>query len=391
MHRFYYNHNNYMNNNIDINPFVIGKYLSGEYFCDREQETSFLIKQILNGRNVTLIADRRIGKSGLISHVFNQPEIQNTYHTIVVDLYATGSLAELVHAFSNEVYRTVKQQSSWLDKFFQVISSLRVGFKMDVITGSPSFDIGLGDIVTPEMTLEQIFSFLEMSDRPCLIAFDEFQQITIYPETNIEALLRTHIQRCTKTQFIFSGSRKHLMAQMFLSPAKPFYQSTINMGLEPIPKATYLDFAKRMFMKGNKQIADQAVEQVYDLCRGITWYMQMILNELYAMSKQDTLCTVDYIDEALRNVVQVQVLSYRELLATIPTRQKSLLYAISKEHGAKNITSSALIQKHKLASASSVQSALKGLVEKDIVIERDSIWRVYDVFFEQYIASMFDL
>ena len=391
MHRFYYNHNNYMNNNIDINPFVIGKYLSGEYFCDREQETSFLIKQILNGRNVTLIADRRIGKSGLISHVFNQPEIQNTYHTIVVDLYATGSLAELVHAFSNEVYRTVKQQSSWLDKFFQVISSLRVGFKMDVITGSPSFDIGLGDIVTPEMTLEQIFSFLEMSDRPCVIAFDEFQQITNYPEKNIEALLRTHIQRCTKTQFIFSGSRKHLMAQMFLSPAKPFYQSTINMGLEPIPKATYLDFAKRMFMKGNKQIADQAVEQFYDLCRGITWYMQMILNELYAMSKQDTLCTVDYIDEALRNVVQVQVLSYRELLATIPTRQKSLLYAISKEHGAKNITSSAFIQKHKLVSASSVQSALKGLVEKDIVIERDSIWRVYDVFFEQYIASMFDL
>ncbi len=380
-----------MNNNIDINPFVIGKYLSGEYFCDREQETSFLIKQILNGRNVTLIADRRIGKSGLISHVFNQPEIQNTYHTIVVDLYATGSFAELVHAFSNEVYRSVKQQSSWLDKFFQVISSLRVGFKMDVITGSPSFDIGLGDIVTPEMTLEQIFSFLEMSDRPCVIAFDEFQQITNYPEKNIEALLRTHIQRCTKTQFIFSGNRKHLMAQMFLSPAKPFYQSTINMGLEPIPKATYLDFAKRMFMKGDKLIADQTVEQVYDLCRGITWYMQMILNELYAMSKQDTLCTVDYIDEALRNVVQVQALSYRELLATIPTRQKSLLYAISKEHGAKNITSSAFIQKHKLVSSSSVQSALKGLVEKDIVMEHDSIWRVYDVFFEQYIASMFDL
>jgi hypothetical protein len=231
---------------------------------------------------------------------------------------------------------------------------------------------------------------LELADRPCVIAFDEFQQITNYPEKNIEALLRTHIQQCSKTRFIFSGSRKHLMAQMFLSPAKPFYQSTINMGLEAIPKATYMEFAKRMFVKGNKQISDQAVDQVYDLCRGITWYMQMILNELYAMTRTGTLCTAEYIDEALRNVVRVQELSYRELLASIPTRQKSLLYALSKEHGAKNITSSAFIQKHKLVSASSVQSALRGLVEKDIVMERDSIYWVYDVFLEQYITSMFN-
>jgi hypothetical protein len=118
--------------------------------------------------------------------------------------------------------------------------------------------------------------------------------------------------------------------------------------------------------------------------------MQMILNELYAMTRTGTLCTAEYIDEALRNVVRVQELSYRELLASIPTRQKSLLYALSKEHGAKNITSSAFIQKHKLVSASSVQSALRGLVEKDIVMERDSIYWVYDVFLEQYITSMFN-
>ena len=112
-----------MNDNLDINPFVIGKYLSNEYFCDREQETDFLTKQISNGRNVTLIADRRIGKSGLISHVFAQTQMQKSYYTIVVDLYATGSLTEMVHAISNEVYRCVEQQSkSWRDMFFQIIS-----------------------------------------------------------------------------------------------------------------------------------------------------------------------------------------------------------------------------------------------------------------------------
>ena len=376
-----------MNNN-RVNPFVIGKYLSKEYFCDRENETAFLVKQVSNGRNVTLIADRRIGKSGLISHVFAQPEISKQFYTIAVDLYATGSLAEMVHAFSGEVYRAVNQQSqSWLDKFFQVISSLRVGFKMDVVTGAPTFDIGLGDITAPEMTLEQIFAFLETADRPCIVAFDEFQQIANYPEKNIEALLRTHIQRCKKTLFIFSGSRKHMMTQMFLSPSKPFYQSTINMGLEPIPCATYIEFAQRMFALGNKQIESEAVEQVYALCRGITWFMQMLLNEMYSLTKEGERCDADYIDVALRNVVQVQEPFYREVLAALPLKQKTLLFAILKENGAENITSGAFVQKYKLGSASSVQAAMKGLVEKDLVTENNGIWFVYDIFLAQYILN----
>lgn len=376
-----------MSNN-PINPFVIGKYLSEKYFCDREQETEFLKKQILNGRNVTLIADRRIGKSGLISHVFAQPEMQKQFYTIVVDLYATGSLADMVYTFSNEVYRSVQQQSqSWLDKFFQVISSLRVGFKLDPVTGSPAFDIGLGDITTPEMTLEQVFAFLETSGKPCIVAFDEFQQVSNYPEKNIEALLRTQIQRCKKTQFIFSGSRKHLMTQMFLSPSKPFYQSTINMGLEPIPRETYIDFAKRMFVLGNKQVTDEAVKLVYDLCRGITWYMQMLLNEMFALTSIGGECKPDIVTEALHSVVQVQEPFYREILAALPIKQKSLLYALVKENGAENITSGAFIQKHKLVSSSSVQSAIKGLCEKDIVIETDGIWRIYDIFLLQYLLN----
>ena len=371
-----------------LNPFVIGKYLSQEYFCDREQETAFMLKQIRNGRNVTLIADRRIGKSGLIDHVFAQPEIEKQFYTIVVDLYATGNLSEMVHVLSNEVYRSVKQQSkSWFDKFFQIISSLRVGFKMDVITGAPTFDIGIGDISSPQMTLEQIFDYLEESDKPCVVALDEFQQIANYPEKNIEALLRTYIQRCKKTQFIFLGSRKHMMTQMFLSPSKPFYQSTINTGLEPISRDTYVGFAQRMFGLGNKQVTTEAVGQVYDLCRGITWYMQMLLNEMFTLTKPNTLCETECIEDALRNVIQIQEAFFREILAALPTKQKSLLFAIMKEKQVENITSGAFVRKHKLVSASSVQSALKGLVEKDLVVEQDGVWRIYDIFLENYLLS----
>lgn len=86
------------------NPFVVGKYLSDKYFCDRVTETEFLRKQIENGRQVALISPRRLGKSGLILHFFKQPDILEHYHVFYVDIYATTSLAEFVYELGKEIY-----------------------------------------------------------------------------------------------------------------------------------------------------------------------------------------------------------------------------------------------------------------------------------------------
>ena len=369
-----------------INPFVIGKYVSVEYFCDREEETELLRKQLINGRNVTLVSDRRIGKSGLISHLFAQQDIREQFYTVSIDLYSTGSLAEMVCMFSDAVYRTVqKHTSSWKDKFFQVISSLRVGFKLDPLSASPTLDVGVGDVPAPAMTLEQIFAFLELADKPCIVAFDEFQQITNYDERNVEALLRTHIQLCQRTHFIFAGSRKHLMAQMFLSPAKPFYQSTMNLALEPIAKDIYTDFACAMFRKASKELDRAAAERIYDMFHGITWYMQVMMNEMFTLTAVGQTCSTDSIDTAMQNIVRLQEPFYRELLSAMPSKQKALLYAIAKEGNAVGLTSAEFISRHSLSSASSVQAAMRGLREKDLVTEENNTSRIYDVFMEQYI------
>ena len=221
------------------NPFVVGKYLSDAYFCDRTEETAFLTKQIENGRDVALISPRRMGKSGLIQHFFNQITIKEQFQVFYVDIYATTSLSEFVYLLGKELYSKLKSHTQlWQDKFFQIVKSLRMGFKIDSMTGQPTFDLGLGDIQTPVTTLDEIFEYIEQSEKPCIIAIDEFQQIGEYTEKNIEALLRTKIQQCHRSQFIFAGSKRHLMSNMFNSPAKPFYQSAISMGLDPIPVTT---------------------------------------------------------------------------------------------------------------------------------------------------------
>ncbi len=370
------------------NPFVVGKYLSDKYFCDRESETEFLRKQIINGRNVALISPRRLGKSGLIHHLFNQPDICDHYYVFFVDIYATSSLAEFVYLLGKEIYEVLKPLSTvWKEKFFQLIASLRVGFKLDPITGLPGLDLGLGDIHSPETTLDEIFRYLAEADRPCIIAIDEFQQIQTYQEKNVEALLRTKIQQSQTTQFVFAGSKRHIMSNMFSSPAKPFYQSAISMGLEAIPMDTYADFAIRLFEERGKSVEREAIEKVWKLYDGYTWFVQMMMNELFALTPENACCRASMIGEARKNIILSQEGSYKDLLAIVPPKQKTVLQAIAKEGTAKKVTSGAFIKKYNLNSASSVQAAIKLLLKNDIITATDEGYRIYDYFFSDWLAT----
>lgn len=368
------------------NPFVLGKDIPEELFCDRDEETRTLVKQINNGRNVAVISHRRLGKSGLIHHLFKQDDIASTYYTFYVDLYATSSLADFVQAFSNEVYQSLKSQSSrFLEKFFAMMQSLRVGYTVDSMTGDSTFHIGVGEIHSPQSTLSEIFAYLEAADKPCLVAIDEFQQVGEYNESNIEALLRTHIQRCSNTSFIFSGSKRHTMSNMFNSPAKPFYNSAISMGLTPIPIDTYTDFTTRMFSERGKNIEAEVVHKVYEKYEGYTWFVHMLMNELFSMTNHGDTCTPDYISHAEDSILRLQEVSYESTLSMLPAKQKQVLIAIASEGLAQNVTSSAFIKNHSLPSTSSLQTALKALVDKSIVMRTEQGYRLEDFFFAEWL------
>ena len=375
-----------MKNNEISNPFVIGKYVSPDYFCDREEETAFLMKQIHNGRNTALIAPRRLGKTGLIHHLFAQDEIKEQYYSFFVDIYATSSLSEFTYLFGNTIYKQLKPlRTQWTEKFFQIITSLRAGFKLDALTGEPTFDIGIGEIEQPQTTLDEIFTYLEAADKPCIVAIDEFQQIMKYGEKNIEALLRTKIQECKQTIFIFSGSQRHLMSEMFNSPSKPFYQSVISVGLKPLERQTYISFSQKQFLQYSRNIDPVLVGMVYDEFEGTTWYMQMMMNELFALTDKGEKCEVGMLETAKRNVIVTQEMNYKETLQQVPTKQKPVLLALAKEQIAVNAMSGSFVKKYGLSSASSVQSALKGLMEKDLITRTEKGYRIYDYFFAEWL------
>jgi len=372
------------------NPFIISGYESPSYFCDREEETTDLVRYVTNGRNVAVISTRRMGKTGLIRHCFQQSIIKDRYFTFFVDIYATGSLREFVFALGKEIFEELKPMGKkFTDQFFSIITSLRAGFRLDSVSGEPSFEIGLGDIQEAHATLEEIFSYLEQANKPCIVAIDEFQQIEHYAEGNVEAILRTLIQKCKNTNFIFAGSQHHIMSNLFLSPSRPFYQSVSMMHLDCISLSSYTEFVCHHFNGNHRGIEKAIIEKIYTQFEGHTWYLQIMFNELFSLTEVGGVCSLSLFDEALTNLISAQEFTFQEILYRLPEKQKEILIAISKEGKAYAVTSGDFIRKYKLHTPSSVQSALKYLIDKDLVTQEKTVYQVYDRFFGIWIKRLF--
>ena len=360
------------------NPFLVTGYHSPEYFCDRRQETETMIQALYNGRNVTLIAPRRMGKTGLVKHVFyklreQEPDIVTFY----MDIYSTQALGDFIRLFASTVLgRLDSVPQKALGRVGKFIKSCRPVFTFDELTGQPKVTI---DIVpsSEEATLREIFDYLRSSEKRCYIAIDEFQQIAEYPEKGAEALLRSYIRFVPNINFIFAGSKQHIMQQMFHSAKRPFYQSTQTQVIDRIARDEYYRFAADFFTRQGRKLAEETFGYLYDAFDGHTWYIQTLLNRLYGYAGNPDIGMVDY---AIGEVVAESTYTYENLLAAYPASNIRLLKAIAKAGCVREINSGDFITEYRLRAASSVNSALKRLIDREMVYKTADGYIVYDRF-----------
>lgn len=367
------------------NPFLIAGYHSPEFFCDRKAESSTILEALYNGRNITLIAPRRMGKTGLIHHVFYQlKEQKSDVVTLYMDIYSTQSLGDFVRLFANTVLGqldSVPQKA--LNRIGQFIRSCRPVFTFDEITGTPKVTVDVSP-TEEESTLKEIFDYLGSSEKRCYIAIDEFQQIAEYPEKGVEALLRSYIQFLPNVNFIFAGSKQHVMQEMFTSSKRPFYQSTQLLTIGTVNRDEYADFAMAHFAKNNLQLPREVFDAIYDKFDGHTWYIQNLLNRLYGYNRDVEMASITY---AMEQIVAEQSYSYADLLKAYPAGHVRLLKAIAQEGCVKEVLAGNFISKHKLRAASSVSSALKKLVANESVYQTTDGYIIYDRFMGEWLRN----
>ena len=372
------------------NPFIITDKVIPEYFCDREKESAELVKLLENGNNVVLLSQRRIGKTALIQYCYQQPRIKQEFITVYVDILSTNNLQDFIYILGREIFDTIKTKGQRMWKsFVSIVKSLSGKLGIDPMTGFPTLNLQLGDIIEPNYSLKEIFQYLEASGKPCILAIDEFQQISNYPEKNVEALIRSHILQINGCRMIFSGSERHVLSEMFTVRSRPFYQSSSLMELSEIPEEKYVEFIIRMFASGQKLIEESLARKIYELNDGITFYIQRICNGVYSNTEKDKIATEDILYDTLDGILASYDVIFRLKLSHMSTRQKELLFAIAKEGYAQSITSVEFINKYALASASAVQTSVKSLIKSETVVRTEKGYVIDDRFFRLWLVKNF--
>ena len=220
-----------MNSNRLQNPFPVSTYQGPDYFCDREQETIKLVSNINAGMSSVLISVRRIGKTGLLQHVLTR--LPYGFKGIYIDILETENMHHFLNHLGTALLLVESEETGMGRKIWNFIKSLRPVISFETLTGAPQASFDFKPQQT-EQSIDSILHFLDNQSFRTVIAIDEFQQITNYPEKNADAWLRTRIQKLKNTVFIFSGSQQHIMSGLFASPKRPFFRSTAIMRLEKL-------------------------------------------------------------------------------------------------------------------------------------------------------------
>ena len=373
------------------NPFVIKAYESKELFCDREEELQLMMRNIVNRTDMTLISQRRMGKTGLILRLFDElKDVRPDIHTIYMDIFASRSIDDFIKIMAEAAMRSFHTETSLGDKLMTFIKSLRPQLSFDNITGEPQLQIAYQTPHEKEYTLRGLFDFLDSQGEQVVIAIDEFQQIRDYPEQNMEALLRTYIQQTRNLTFIFCGSKKHIMTDIFTNEKKPFYSSTTFVSLEKISEESYKTFIRRLFNERQRKITDEALLFILEWTRRHTYYTQQLCHTIFANDSANvTLDDAKKACEQLMKQGETVYLQYRQMLTD---KQWNYLIAVAKEGSVQQITASEFLSTYKIGSPSVSRRLADALVEKgllnDDISVTDTTYTVSDVFLSHWMERL---
>lgn len=364
------------------NPFFIKGYHGSEYFCDRVIETKKILNAIENGRDVTLMAPRRYGKTGLIHNVFSK--LGKGYVPVYMDIFQIPNLTEFTKAFSSRVVSALatplEKTGKGLLDFFRSCrptatpqSDGRVEFSFNIVPSEA------------ETTLKDTFDFLESRKVEPVVAIDEFQQVREYPEHGVEAMLRSYVQFCDKSHFIFAGSKKHMMEEMFALPRGPFYQSTQLMNIDVIDRDKFSAFAERFFVRACRRYDKDAFAYLYDRFNGVTWYLQVVLNRVW--ERETGLDSRATVNEIVGQLIDEGEATYSDLLMSQTRSSQAVLKAIAAEGVVKEISSKALIGKYNLPVSSTIRSLVRELINRNLIYRSAAGYSIYDQLFAEWLRG----
>ncbi len=372
-----------------FNPFISIGYKSPNYFCDRKKESKQLSAFMQNGVNVTLFAIRRIGKTGLIQHVFYPYRNSRKIACIYVDVLSTNNLTEFTNVLATAVYNRFPVHNTLGKKIMNLFQRFRPVISFDELTGTPSINLSIETQDQKEKTIGHILNFLDQQHIKVVFAIDEFQQILEYPEKNTEAILRTYIQQLKNISFIFCGSNQKMMHEIFNSAKRPFFASCTHLNLDYIAEKEYRKFIRKKFDEHSRTITDECLNFICSWTTLHTFFVQQLCFTLFSQNNKEN--TLENVRLAALTILKLNESIFYQYRSLITDAQWSLLSAIAKQQQVTQPMAKKFIADYQLGTPALVKRGIDALIKKELIFFNTGVekpyYEVYDKFLMRWLQS----
>jgi len=359
------------------NPFKFSGVVEEPAFCNREKEQKELRQYIESSQNVLLYSHRRCGKSSLILKIFKG--LKNV-KPVYIDLYGTTRTEEFIASFLRGISAVESQMNRLIKMIREGVRSIGVNFSVDPITGLPTA-LPVFNRAVEDRTIDEIFAIIEdlSKKKKMVVAFDEFQEVAAYGGNAFEKRLRKSIQRHERISYIFAGSQRHLITEMFNDRNRAFYMLATSYPLGKIKTIHYVDWINRLYRKANRRIKDRLIEDVIERCENHPMYVQEFFFNIWMEEE----LSFNLLDKVERRIVEKRIPEYSYVWDSLTLNQRRALKLIAGTAG-KNMFAAENLDRFGFRAASQVTAALSNL-EKAGILDKNKGWRIHDPFFKRWL------
>lgn len=364
-----------------MNPFKYGRVVSDDDFCQRPELLTQLAAFIRSGQNVVIQGERRMGKTSLIYEVARKMKRRMLY----VDLLEIKTTDDLCKRIVKAVI-SLEQQMGLLEKIVKTLAQLRPTVSIDPLSGQPTISLDASVSLRPD-SIDGLLDLISgiHKRKHLVVVFDEFQDVlNLSDNKEVLAALRSKIQFHKDIPYVFAGSVRNKMSDIFADPASPFFKAAIPIEVGPLGKNDFVRFLNKKFKLGKRAVDVDVLEKITEIAEDVPGDMQELCGALWEITSYSDHISSSDISAALELIYARESKGYETALVQLTGHQLKCLIGIASM-GGKAPQSSAFVRGVGLTLAASVKKAINRLIQLKIIYRYKGDYKFVNPFFKSWL------
>jgi len=365
-----------------MNPFKYGQVVSEDDFCPRPELLKQMVGFIKSGQNVVLQGERRMGKTSLICEAVRKAK---KHRMVYVDLLEIKTADDFAKRVIKAIVST-EGQAGMMEKLVKALAQLRPSISVDPFTGRPSVSLDPRVTLRPD-SIEAILDLLQgmRKRRAITVVFDEFQDVLNLPDSEETlALLRSRVQFHGDIPYIFAGSIRNRLSDIFNSPDSPFFKSAIAVDVDSLDPSVFSAFLKERFKKGRRKITDETLSEIISTAESVPGDVQELCGALWDTTSPGDSITQECFPSAFELIFSRESKGYEAVLVQVTGQQLKCLTGLARL-GGKSPLSAAFLEGVGITLPASVKKALNRLVQIKVIYRYQGEYKFINPFFKLWL------